>query len=263
MLRKLLLILFAAVLPLAALAQGGPGTGTNILFVMGQSDADAARENGGYGGLGQSTFLAVYEYDEGTFPKDGRVSLLGKAALFVINTGLEVVDFSANQPQVKKLDLIYADNEVVGFDVDIQTGLEPNLGKKGDYEVGIVSAVGTQDGITVNFTEDHGGTAPISYGDWPFEPFGRSVERRSNRPECNEFSWVEDTRAEKFTLSFEEGCFWMENITGSYCWVDAPQGKVDKARCKQLDSCSGGDGESGGGCYKYSKGYAAPRLAWD
>ena len=61
-------------------------------------------------------------------------------------------------------------------------------------------------------------------------------------------------------------CFWMENYSGKYTWVLAPRflyADQGKARCQALDSCNGGGGRSGGGCYKWSKGSNAPRESWD
>lgn len=57
-------------------------------------------------------------------------------------------------------------------------------------------------------------------------------------------------------------CFWMENYTGRYTWVDAPQGNVSKQECYALDSCDGGLGQSGGGCYKWAESADAPRIPW-
>jgi hypothetical protein len=56
------------------------------------------------------------------------------------------------------------------------------------------------------------------------------------------------------------GCYWMENSTGNYCWI--PAGKNQRA-CFELDSCGGGLGRSGGGCYKWSATSASPGIAWD
>ncbi len=58
-------------------------------------------------------------------------------------------------------------------------------------------------------------------------------------------------------------CYWMENYSGNFNWVDAPQGNVSKKECFALDSCDGGLGESGGGCYKWALGAKNDRLPWD
>ena len=57
-------------------------------------------------------------------------------------------------------------------------------------------------------------------------------------------------------------CFWMENYTGNYTWVDAPYGNVDKEECYALDSCDGGLGQSGGGCYKWAITADGDRIPW-
>jgi hypothetical protein len=50
-----------------------------------------------------------------------------------------------------------------------------------------------------------------------------------------------------------EGCYWMENDSGNYCWVPAGGFPLDVPTCQFLDSCStGGGGGSGGGCYRWS-----------
>ena len=60
-------------------------------------------------------------------------------------------------------------------------------------------------------------------------------------------------------------CFWMENYSGKYHWVDTNtiyQKKLTKAECFQLDSCDGGMGQSGG-CYKWANSPDAERAPWD
>ncbi|WP_293076609.1 hypothetical protein [Okeania sp. SIO3B5] len=64
------------------------------------------------------------------------------------------------------------------------------------------------------------------------------------------------------SLADSSGCYWMENYTGQYTWVAAPQGNVDKQQCYALDSCDGGLGESGGGCYKWAMAADNPRIPW-
>jgi hypothetical protein len=47
------------------------------------------------------------------------------------------------------------------------------------------------------------------------------------------------------------GCYWMENYSGNYCWL--PREDVTSVeQCFALDSCSGGQGLSLGGCYQWS-----------
>ncbi len=57
-----------------------------------------------------------------------------------------------------------------------------------------------------------------------------------------------------------EGCYWMENTSGNYCWVPWPN--TDIHLCKRRDSCDGGDGWSGGGCYKWAGASSGTRAAW-
>ncbi len=50
-------------------------------------------------------------------------------------------------------------------------------------------------------------------------------------------------------------CYWMENYSGSYLWVPAKNvygREVSRDECFELDSCNGGKGKSGGGCYKWA-----------
>lgn len=50
-------------------------------------------------------------------------------------------------------------------------------------------------------------------------------------------------------------CWWMENYSGQYQWIPADPvwGKaLSKAECFALDSCNGGGGRSGGGCYQWA-----------
>ncbi|WP_159397669.1 hypothetical protein [Sorangium cellulosum] len=53
----------------------------------------------------------------------------------------------------------------------------------------------------------------------------------------------------------------MENTSGNYCWVPASwAGSVDD--CYALDSCDGGLGQSGGGCYKWADSSDGDRYPW-
>lgn len=64
----------------------------------------------------------------------------------------------------------------------------------------------------------------------------------------------------------EATCYWMENYSGQFKWVDGQIGFYrdgGKQQCYALDSCDGGLGQSGGGCYKWAISPAAPRIAWD
>ena len=70
------------------------------------------------------------------------------------------------------------------------------------------------------------------------------------------YKWSEGSEGYFYPWACEfyegEQCYWEENETGLFCWVPAPEGEVDLATCEALDSCSGGGGKSGGGCYKWA-----------
>lgn len=54
-------------------------------------------------------------------------------------------------------------------------------------------------------------------------------------------------------------CYWLSNVTNA--WEARPD--VDtRAACGALDSCSGGGGESGGGCYKWTAHPNDPQNRW-
>lgn len=57
------------------------------------------------------------------------------------------------------------------------------------------------------------------------------------------------------------GCYWMENTSGNFCWVPADWANTFE-QCFAMDSCDGGRGESGGGCYKWAEASHAPRVSW-
>ncbi|RJG42124.1 hypothetical protein [Motilimonas pumila] len=56
-------------------------------------------------------------------------------------------------------------------------------------------------------------------------------------------------------------CYWMENY-GNFSWVSAPQGKLSKQQCYDLNSCGDGGKQSGGGCYKWASGPDQPAQPW-
>lgn len=56
-------------------------------------------------------------------------------------------------------------------------------------------------------------------------------------------------------------CYWMES-SPPYSWVPAPQGNISKQECYNLDSCGGGLGQSGGGCYKWAISSDSPGTPW-
>lgn len=62
-----------------------------------------------------------------------------------------------------------------------------------------------------------------------------------------------------------ETCYWMGfHDTGNWsawCWVPATWAS-DYQACYEMDSCSGGLGASGGGCYKWALSSEAPGTPW-
>ncbi len=54
-------------------------------------------------------------------------------------------------------------------------------------------------------------------------------------------------------------CFWMESKP-PYAWKSRPG--VSRQQCQELDSCNGGGGRSGGGCYKWAKCATCDRKPW-
>ncbi len=60
-------------------------------------------------------------------------------------------------------------------------------------------------------------------------------------------------------------CFWMENSSGEFKWLPASKvyrKELTKHECLKFDSCDGGEGLSGGGCYKWATSPDAPRIPW-
>lgn len=61
-------------------------------------------------------------------------------------------------------------------------------------------------------------------------------------------------------------CYWMENISGRFEWVPAEVGGIYRGegyqRCFELDSCNGGRGDSGGGCYKWARTSVTLPVKW-
>ena len=54
-------------------------------------------------------------------------------------------------------------------------------------------------------------------------------------------------------------CYWMESRP-PYNWIQ--QSRLSYEQCYEMDSCSGGLGRSGGGCYKGAQGATCPRNVW-
>jgi hypothetical protein len=63
----------------------------------------------------------------------------------------------------------------------------------------------------------------------------------------------------------EPACFSTES-TAPYCWVPAPSSTYNgggKSECFTLDSCNGGQGRSGGDCYKWAYSESSERIDWN
>lgn len=54
-------------------------------------------------------------------------------------------------------------------------------------------------------------------------------------------------------------CYWLSNEGAG--WVPRPD-LAEAELCFEMDSCAGGVGLSGGGCYKWASGADAPAIAW-
>jgi len=63
------------------------------------------------------------------------------------------------------------------------------------------------------------------------------------------------------SLAATEQCYWMENTSGQFNWVPAGWAP-SKTDCYKQDSCSGGLGESGGGCYKWALSASSNGVPW-
>ncbi len=57
----------------------------------------------------------------------------------------------------------------------------------------------------------------------------------------------------------DANCYWMENYSGKFEWVETDNSKQE---CFELDSCDGGLARSSGGCYKWAKTANGARLEW-
>ncbi|MDA9009186.1 glycosyl hydrolase family 18 protein [Alphaproteobacteria bacterium] len=59
-----------------------------------------------------------------------------------------------------------------------------------------------------------------------------------------------------------DSCFWLSNVTNE--WIDSPIPATSKGQCQALDSCqTGGGGQSGGGCYKWTFSVSDPQNQWN
>lgn len=73
------------------------------------------------------------------------------------------------------------------------------------------------------------------------------------------------TGCKTFNFSSEPHCYWKENYSGKYRWIPSEEAigeEYSKTACYAADSCNGGLGQSGGGCYKWSVGAKGDALPW-
>lgn len=82
---------------------------------------------------------------------------------------------------------------------------------------------------------------------------------------CAYFMKHEERRVENVAETALPQCYWMENVTGKYEWVATAvvlgEG-YDYQQCYAADSCNGGLGESGGGCYKWADSAQSQAHPW-
>ena len=74
------------------------------------------------------------------------------------------------------------------------------------------------------------------------------------------------TACKSFNLFGEPQCYWEKNYQSEHKWILAEEvmgDKYNKSSCYAADSCHGGLGQSGGGCYKWSVGPNGKAIAWD
>ena len=67
------------------------------------------------------------------------------------------------------------------------------------------------------------------------------------------------TRDEPAAPAAVAQCYWLSNEGAG--WLERPD-LPDAELCFEMDSCSGGGGLSGGGCYKWAMSAEAPGLRW-
>jgi len=64
----------------------------------------------------------------------------------------------------------------------------------------------------------------------------------------------------------EPQCYWEKNYTAQHKWILAEEvigDKYNKSSCYAKDSCHGGLGQSGGGCYKWSVRPNDKAISWN
>ena len=120
------------------------------------------------------------------------------------------------------------------------------------------SARATADPVETTGCGDHAWVEPVPEPEPAPQPQPRPEPRPIAEPVAEPVAEPADSRCAPLTFS---GCYWMENYSGNYCWVESPF-RADFDRCFALDSCDGGLGHSGGGCYKWADCSDCEREAW-
>ncbi len=67
-------------------------------------------------------------------------------------------------------------------------------------------------------------------------------------------------------LTIPHECYWMDCQSGACQWRYASEvlkRNLSEFECYQMDSCDGGLGQSGGGCYKWSILPISKPVGWD
>lgn len=78
---------------------------------------------------------------------------------------------------------------------------------------------------------------------------------------CYMWSTAADAPRRPWTVAPAEtyACYWLSNEGEG--WVERPDLATER-QCFEMDSCDGGLGYSGGGCYMWSTAADAPRRPW-
>ena len=102
----------------------------------------------------------------------------------------------------------------------------------------------------------------ITVGQKVLEHISANSQNSINTNNVSDAKNLNNTAQEQNIETKKFRCYWMETHSGEFRWV-ALRASYDKQRCFEADSCSGGLGGSGGGCYKWSEGPEADAVPWD
>ena len=244
---------------------------TRVLFILGSTDASVKsgssflnnpRDTGStdHGEI----VLIISGLKEGRGPINGKFDLGPSSSNPELNAQFRILPNGKPQNQiaflhpeddrVTEMSLTYENSKITGFTVK----MDPLEVTDGTCQIGFHSLSGTQDGVELVFKEEHGDGLCRNTDLTDGPSFGQGV-----------FRFDENARhvaaEEEYSVSPGPRCYWMENHTKQYIWIDATQGDISLAECKALDSCDRIDdetGTSGGGCYKYASESFAPGVAW-